>query len=238
MKYLVVTAMALAALSGCARNDPTQSSFFREAGSALDSGGFGNATMNNVLAQTNDEGYRINLQHRFSGEVQSTINFAFNSTALDEQARAALRQQANWINQFPEVHFKVYGHTDLVGSTAYNRRLGLARAEAAVLYLTSQGVSRSRLEAVVSFGETQPLIVTEGQERRNRRTVTEVAGFIQNNTMVLNGKYAEIVFREYVDSGISPPTLRTGSPPPASSATGDGTAGGGGGGGGGGASGG
>jgi peptidoglycan-associated lipoprotein len=185
MKHLVVTAITLAALSGCARNDPTQSSFFREAGASLDDGGFGNATMNNVLAQTNDEGFRINLQHRFSGEVQSTINFAFNSTALDEEARAALRQQANWINQFPEVHFKVYGHTDLVGSTAYNRRLGLARAQAAVLYLTSQGVSRSRLEAVVSFGETQPLIVTEGQERRNRRTVTEVAGFIQNNSLVL-----------------------------------------------------
>lgn len=207
MKYLVLTAMALAALSGCARNDPTQSSFFREAGSSINNGGFGNATMNNVLAQTNDGSYRISLQHRFSAEVQSTINFAFNSTALDEEARAALRQQASWINQFPEVHFKVYGHTDLVGSTAYNRRLGLARAEAAVLYLTSQGVSRSRLEAVVSFGETQPLIVTEGQERRNRRTVTEVAGFIQNNSLVLNGKYAEIIFREYVVSATSPTTL-------------------------------
>jgi peptidoglycan-associated lipoprotein len=119
---------------------------------------------------------------------------------LDEEARAALRQQAGWINQFPEVHFKVYGHTDLVGSTAYNRRLGLARAEAAVLYLVSQGVNRSRLEAVVSFGETQPLVVTEGQERRNRRTVTEVAGFIQNHPTVLNGKYAEIIFREYITS--------------------------------------
>ena len=211
MKYLVVTAMALSAVSGCARNDPTQSSFFREAGSALDDGGFGNSTMNNVLAQTGDSNYRINLQHRFSAEVQSTINFAFNSTVLDEQARAALRQQADWINQFPEVHFKVYGHTDLVGSTAYNRRLGLARAQAAVLYLASQGVSQSRLEAVVSFGETQPLIVTEGQERRNRRTVTEVAGFIQNNPTVLNGEYAAIIFRDYVTSAAAPTTLGGGS---------------------------
>ncbi len=211
MKYLVVTAMALAGLTGCAQNDPTQSSFYREAGSAIDNGGFGNATMNNVMAQTGDSSYRINLQHRFASEVQSTINFAFNSTALDEQARAALRQQAGWINQFPEVHFKVYGHTDLVGSTAYNRRLGLARAQAAVLYLASQGVSQSRLEAVVSFGETQPLIVTEGQERRNRRTVTEVAGFIQNNPAVLNGEYAAIIFRDYVTSAAAATTLGGGS---------------------------
>ena len=200
MKTLVLTAAALVALSACAQNDPTRSLFFREAGMPVNDGGFGNATMNNVLAQSGDSTYRVNLAHRFTAEVQSTINFAFNSTALDEQARAALRQQAGWINQFPEVHFKVYGHTDLVGSTAYNRRLGLARAETAVLYLVSQGVSRSRLEAVVSFGETQPLVVTEGQERRNRRTVTEVAGFIQNNSMVLNGKYAEIIFREYITS--------------------------------------
>lgn len=202
MKQLVLTATALMALSACGQPDPTRSSFFREAGLAANDGGFGNATMNNVLAQSGDSSYRISLQHRFSAEVASTINFAFNSTALDEQARATLRQQAQWINQFPEVHFKVYGHTDLVGSTAYNRRLGLARAEAAVLYLTSQGVSRSRLEAVVSFGETQPLIVTEGQERRNRRTVTEVAGFLQNHPTVLNGKYAEIIFREYVASAV------------------------------------
>ena len=29
---------------------------------------------------------------------------------------AILRQQASWINQFPEVRFRVYGHTDAVGS--------------------------------------------------------------------------------------------------------------------------
>ena len=63
-------------------------------------------------------------------------------------------------------------------------------------------MSRSRLEAVVSFGETQPIIVTEGQERRNRRTVTEVSGFVKSNPTVMNGKYAEVVFREYIASAV------------------------------------
>jgi len=166
--------------------------------------------MNNVMVQTGQSGYTINLNRRFSAEVPTTINFAFNSYALDEEARATLRAQAGWIKQFPEVRFKVFGHTDLVGSAAYNRRLGLRRAEAAVLYLVSQGISRSRLEAVVSYGETQPLIVTEGQERANRRTVTEVTGFVQNHPTILNGKYAEVIFREYVASGTAPTTL-TGS---------------------------
>ena len=61
-------------------------------------------------------------------EVPSTITFAFNSSQLTEAARVTLRQQADWIRQFPEVRFRVYGHTDLVGSDAYNKSLGLRRA--------------------------------------------------------------------------------------------------------------
>ena len=67
-------------------------------------------------------------------------------------------------------------------------------------YLVSQGIDRRRLEAVVSFGETQPLIQTQAREERNRRTVTEVSGFVQNHPTVLNGEYARIIFREYITS--------------------------------------
>lgn len=150
----------------------------------------------------------INLQRRFASEVDTTVNFAFNSAVLDADARATLAQQASWIRQFPEIRFKVFGHTDLVGSNGYNQRLGLRRAQAAVNYLVSQGISRSRLEAVVSFGETQPVVSTQSMERRNRRTVTEVSGFVSSGRDdEINGKYADIVFREYVVSGASPTTV-------------------------------
>lgn len=130
----------------------------------------------------------------------TTVNFGFNSSKLDHGARDTLREQANWIRQFPEIRFKVYGHTDKVGSNGCNKSLGLQRAKTVVNYLVSQGIDRSRLEAVVSFGETQPLIVTEGKERRNRRTVTEVSGFVSGHPTVMDGKYAEVIFREYVRS--------------------------------------
>ncbi len=207
MKRLIISLTALGALSACSQGMPGATSFFREAGAVVDGGDFGNATMNNTLIQTGQLDYAINLNRRFSAEVPTTINFEFNSTALDEEARAILRQQADWIKQFPEVRFKVYGHTDLVGSTAYNRRLGLRRAQAVVLYFESQGISRSRLEATVSYGETQPLIVTEGRERANRRTVTEVSGFVQNHPTIMNGRYGEVIFREYVNSAVPATTL-------------------------------
>ena len=211
MKFVIPVA-AIAAMTGltACTPDPSHNSFYREAGLPQNDGGFGNATLNNMAVQSGEVSYTLNLAHRFAAEVQSTVNFPFNSTALDEEARAVLRQQAAWIRQFPEVRFKVYGHTDLVGSTAYNRNLGLRRAQTVVLYLASQGINTSRLEAVVSFGETQPLIVTEGRERANRRTVTEVTGFVQDHPMVLNGKYAEVIFREYVVSGAPPSTLSEG----------------------------
>ncbi len=197
---LILTVASIAALAGCSKETLITESFFSEAGAELDEGGFGNPTMNNMLVQTGQKSYAVNLTNRFASEVPATVNFAFNKAQLDATAQAALRKQAGWIRQFPEVRFRVYGHTDLVGSNAYNKRLGLRRARAVVNYLVRQGISRSRLEAVASFGETRPLVVTAGQERRNRRTVTEVSGFVKSHPLVLNGKYAQIIYRDYVRS--------------------------------------
>lgn len=197
----------LALLLGCASSDPVYTQFYREAGALTDTGYFGNATLNNRLIMTGERQYTFDLANRFATEVNSTVNFAFNSAHLDAEARSVLQQQAGWIKQFPEIRFRVYGHTDLVGSNRYNRKLGQRRANAVVGYLAALGISRSRLEAVVSYGETQPLIVTQGRERRNRRTVTEVSGFMKRHPTVMDGKYAQIIYRDYVASATAPTTL-------------------------------
>ena len=44
------------------------------------------------------------------------------------------------------------------------------------------------------------MVETLDRERRNRRTVTEVAGFVRRHPTLLDGKYAEVVYREYVES--------------------------------------
>ncbi|MCC5988870.1 MAG: OmpA family protein [Pararhodobacter sp.] len=162
--------------------------------------GFGDASEHNRLVHTGQRHYVIRLGERFAAEVPTTINFAFDSARLDGEARAILDRQAAWIRRFPEATFRVYGHTDLVGSPRYNYQLGMRRARAAVNYLISRGVNRSRLSAVVSHGETQPLIHTRDRERQNRRTVTEVSGFYQRHPTVMNGQYAEVIYREFVES--------------------------------------
>lgn len=184
----------MTAVAGCKQSP----SFFREAGAEVDEGGFGNPTANNYLLQTGQRSPTQMMGERFAAEVPTTINFDFNSAQLTEEARTALRRQADWIRQFPEVRFRVYGHTDLVGSNAYNQALGLRRAKAVVSYFATQGISPSRLEALVSYGETRPVIRTQEPEVQNRRTVTEVSGFVKSRMALLNGKYAEVIFREYV----------------------------------------
>ncbi len=175
----------------------------REAGYEIDAGTFGNATLNNVQVQNGELSYTQILSRRFAADVPSQVNFAFNSSQLDASAQRILLQQADWIKQFPEARFRVYGHTDAVGSTSYNKSLGLRRAQSVVSFLERQGISRSRLEAVVSFGKSQPLVATQQRDRRNRRTVTEVSGFVDGNRQLLDGKYAEVIYREYVESATS-----------------------------------
>lgn len=198
----LLASSALLALTACGESS---ASWDRELGSEVDKGQFGNATMNNTLIQTGQIEYTVALAERFNAEVPDTINFEFNSSELSEDAKAILKKQADFIRQFPEVRFRVFGHTDLVGSAGYNQRLGLRRAQAAVAYLSTLGVSRSRLEAVASFGKTQPIVQTNEPEMRNRRTVTEVSGFVESHPLVLNGKYAAIIWREYVDSATRAP---------------------------------
>lgn len=213
-KKALFAAVSLFALSACEGRDyfadgQIFDSWNQEAGSFVDEGKFGNPTMHNTLIQTGERSFVVDLNLRFAGDVHPMVNFAFDSARLDEDARAILNQQAAWIRQFPEVRFKVFGHTDLVGTDSYNKRLGLRRARAVVSYLASQGINRSRLQAVASFGETQPLIVTQDRELRNRRTVTEVSGLVEKDPALLNGKYAQVIFREYIVSAKPKPGIDT-----------------------------
>jgi peptidoglycan-associated lipoprotein len=190
-RRMLLLGLGGAALTGCTMN---------EVGAQLDGTDFGEAQAHNLRVQTGELSHAQALGQRFAAEVPSTVNFAFDSAVLDAEAQAILARQAHWIRQFPEVTFRVYGHTDLVGSAQYNYGLGLRRARAVVDFLVRSGVNRSRLEALVSHGQTRPLIPTPEPERRNRRTVTEVSGFVRRHPTVMDGRYARIVYREYVES--------------------------------------
>ena len=91
-KLILAGAIGVTAIASCTQEG--SQSFYHEAG-GLNDNGFGNATMNNTLVQSGERGYVLDLANRFASEVDSTVNFGFNSTALDDAARRTLLRQAN-----------------------------------------------------------------------------------------------------------------------------------------------
>ena len=69
------------------------------------------------------------------------------------------------------------GHTDSVGSDAYNQKLSVRRSEAVKAYLTSKGVEKNRVYTE-GKGEKQPVADNKTKEgkAKNRRVEIEVVG--------------------------------------------------------------
>ncbi|PIE07111.1 MAG: hypothetical protein CSA74_08835 [Rhodobacterales bacterium] len=201
-RTLLIATSITALVAGCDHVADTLESY-GEAGAVPDRQHFGEPNYNNIGHHTGT--LVLNFAKRFHETVPDTVTFAFNSAVLDENAKTVLRRQAHFIKQFPEVRFKVFGYADAVGSNGYNYRLGMRRAKTVVSFLVGQGISRKRLQAVVSYGETRPLINTQEPERQNRRAVTEVSGFVGSAPLILDGKYAQVIQREYVESATQQP---------------------------------
>ncbi len=105
-----------------------------------------------------------------------SAKFAFGKFVLSKDAKAALDAFAAQLkSDNKNVYIEIQGHTDKVGSSAYNKRLGQERAEAVRDYLNQAGIPLHRMN-VISYGETRP--VTDNRTRahraQNRRVVLEV----------------------------------------------------------------
>lgn len=159
------------------------------------------AAYSNLVAQaanTYQDQRMVATAVRFRAATPDTVTFAFNSAEIDPEARRVLDLQAMWLAANPAVRMRIVGHADAVGGEGYNQRIGLRRARAVTRYLESKGVESSRLDAVESRGEEELLVPTEDRERRNRRSVTHVAGFERGFTgQTLDGRRAVISYYEY-----------------------------------------
>ena len=69
------------------------------------------------------------------------------------------------------------GHTDSVGSDAYNQKLSMRRSESVKAYLVSKGIEKNRVYTE-GKGEKQPVASNKTKEGRakNRRVEIEVVG--------------------------------------------------------------
>jgi outer membrane protein OmpA-like peptidoglycan-associated protein len=105
--------------------------------------------------------------------VSMTVQFATGSAELTQQAIQTLTSLGQALNNptLANYRFRIEGHTDTVGSPAYNQQLSQRRAEAVVDYLaTNFHIDRNRVQAI-GMGQDGLMIQTPPQtpEARNRR---------------------------------------------------------------------
>jgi len=98
------------------------------------------------------------------------VTFEADSARLTAQGRSTLDGLAATLAAQPALQVEIAGHTDAVGSDAYNTLLSQQRAEAVRSYLVEKGVDESRLSAV-GYGEAEPIAANDTEDGRiaNRR---------------------------------------------------------------------
>ncbi|MFA0961793.1 OmpA family protein [Roseivirga sp. BDSF3-8] len=96
----------------------------------------------------------------------NNIFFDFDKSSLKPESYPELNRTAEVLKNNPSVKIEIAGHTDNIGSDAYNQRLSERRANSVKQYLLNKGIAADRLVAK-GYGESRP-IATNDQEVEGR----------------------------------------------------------------------
>ena len=101
--------------------------------------------------------------------------FDFDKSVLKPEGKAKLDDVASKVKNINLEVIIAVGHTDSIGSDAYNQKLSVRRAEAVKAYLVSKGIDKSRVYTE-GKGEKQPVAdnKTAAGRAKNRRVEIEV----------------------------------------------------------------
>lgn len=105
---------------------------------------------------------------------ESGLLFGFDSDILRAGARENLATFAKSLDKYPGTDVLIVGHTDSVGTDAYNNSLSARRAASAAAYLVSRGVTVTRLRST-GRGETEPVAPNDSEAGRQKNRRVEVA---------------------------------------------------------------
>jgi choice-of-anchor C domain-containing protein len=102
------------------------------------------------------------------------ILFDTGESTLRPRATAALGQLAAVIREHPNLPIEIEGHTDSVGTRAYNEQLSLDRAEAVKRWLVANGSVPASRMTTRGFGPTRPVASNDTAEGRQKNRRVEV----------------------------------------------------------------
>ena len=109
--------------------------------------------------------------------LAADVLFDFDKSVLKPEGKSKLDDLANKVKAINLEVVIAIGHTDSIGSDAYNQKLSVRRAESVKAYLVSKGVEPNRIYTE-GKGEKQPVASnkTKDGRQKNRRVEIEVIG--------------------------------------------------------------
>jgi outer membrane protein OmpA-like peptidoglycan-associated protein len=115
-------------------------------------------------------------------DMPGGVTFAFNSADLNAQFYPVLDKVAATLKEYDKTVIEVAGHTDSVGSDAYNQTLSEKRANSVADYLSSHGMVRTRM-VTIGAGEGHPVASNDTDEGRaeNRRVEITIVPVSEEN---------------------------------------------------------
>jgi len=102
------------------------------------------------------------------------VEFAFDRDQITEASKPVLDVAVGLLAECPEIRVTVGGHTDGIGSEAYNNDLSYRRAKSTRDYFVEGGIPANRLE-VEGFGEQLPVAPNDSAEGRARNRRVELS---------------------------------------------------------------
>ena len=122
-------------------------------------------------------GQPVNLEGCAEGDViiLRGVTFEFDKVTLTKEAELVLDEVGAALNRSRVIEVELRGHTDSIGSDAYNQSLSEGRALSVKNYLANTGVDPARMTPL-GFGESQPIADNGTKEGRalNRRVELKV----------------------------------------------------------------
>ena len=107
--------------------------------------------------------------------ILKNIFYATDSYELIDKSIAELTKLLEFVNDNPGLKIEISGHTDNIGTSAYNLELSNSRAKSVYKYLIENGINQERL-TYKGYGESQPVSTNESElgKAENRRTEMKI----------------------------------------------------------------
>lgn len=108
-------------------------------------------------------------------EILESVFFDFDEAIPKKESETALESLVEFMQKYTKVNIRIDGHTDVVGTEAYNLDLSKRRAKYIYDYLIEEGIAQSRLK-YQGHGSKKPIApnTSSKNRQRNRRTAFQI----------------------------------------------------------------